>query len=115
LSGDEKLNFDRFFSGSGSPQADAESKTNPIGWFHISPLYYLADITAAVSIHQGLQDSIVPPAWTDATCQRLHALAKTVFCVNYADMGHSFSGLTDKKFNALSIIFFDNYLKGTPP
>ena len=115
LSGDDKLNFEKFTSGSNSPEAQAEAQTNALAWFQISPQYFLADITAAVSIHQGLQDTIVPPAWSADTCRRLRALRKTVFCVNYPDMGHAFAGMTDKKFVALSVVFFDNYLKNTPP
>jgi dipeptidyl aminopeptidase/acylaminoacyl peptidase len=115
LSGDEKLNFEKFFNGSDNPQAAIERQTSPIGWFHISPSYYLNNITAAVSIHQGGQDDTVPPEWTDALCERLRALGKTVFCVNYPDMGHAFSGMTDKRFRALAIIFFKNYLARPAP
>lgn len=116
LSGDEKLNFDKIFSGPDNPQAGIESNTNEIAWFHISPFYSFNNITAAVSIHQGRLDDVVPPEWTDATCERLRTLGKTVFCVNYPDMGHAFSGMTDKRFAALSKIFFNAYLaKEKPP
>jgi dipeptidyl aminopeptidase/acylaminoacyl peptidase len=111
LSGDEKLNFEGFFDGPDNPQADIESQTNPIAWFHISPFYSFNNITAAVSIHQGRKDDTVLPEWTDVTCQRLRALGKTVYCVDYPEMNHAFSGLEDRRFITLSIIFFNVYLK----
>lgn len=112
LSGDEKLNFEGFFSG--DPQAAEERQTNALAWYHISASYFFKEITAAVEIHQGQLDEAVPPAWSEATCTQLRLLQKTVFCVDYPDMGHAFSGMTDKKFIALVKIFFKNYLVNTP-
>lgn len=77
----------------------------------ISPSNYLDRIMAALSIHHGLNDTIVPPVWSAELCQQLQALGKTVECFTYADQPHTFVGAGDSLFVQRTINFFNQYLK----
>ncbi|HET6845355.1 MAG TPA: prolyl oligopeptidase family serine peptidase, partial [Anaerolineales bacterium] len=77
----------------------------------ISPIYFLSDIHAAVSINHGLQDELVPVQWSMQTCKLMKAASLNVQCEYYEDMPHTFHGQGDKEFIRYTIEFMDRYLK----
>jgi dipeptidyl aminopeptidase/acylaminoacyl peptidase len=110
MTGDEQKNYEaiyRWLNGSmGLEELAVPTEALP----HISPIYFLEDITAAVSIHHGLADKLVPVQWSMQTCEQLRALGKEVECHYYENMPHTFYGPTDKEFIQYTIQFFDRYL-----
>ena len=75
-----------------------------------SPIYFYNQIQAAVSIHQGLADTTVPPEWSADLCTRLQTLKKSVECFTYPGQQHTFSGASDQLFIRRMIAFFDAHL-----
>ncbi len=78
----------------------------------ISPLTYVADIAAPVSIHHGALDNQVPPAWSSDLAQRLIDAGKPVEYFDYAGAGHSFTDGSWTTFMQRVAAFFDQYVKG---
>ena len=111
ISGDEARNnatasiWSRHDLGNGERLVPAEQLAR------ISPASYFANITAAVSIHHGLADPVVPVEWSMQTCAQLRALGKEVECHYYEKMPHTFERLGDKEFIQYTIQFFDRILK----
>jgi len=113
MSGDEQRNHERiiYFSNGGrglwaddtAPAADVLHR--------VSPINYLARITAAVAIHHGELDDQVPVAWSQELCTQLQALAKLVDCYTYPTMPHTFVGAGDQLFIERTIAFFDEHLR----
>ncbi len=110
MTGDERKNYEaiyRWLNGSmGVEELAVPTEALP----RISPMYFFEDITAAVSIHHGLADKLVPVQWSMLTCQQLKSLGKEVECHYYEGMPHTFYGPTDKEFIQYTIQFFDRYL-----
>ena len=76
----------------------------------ISPIHFLGDITAAVSIHHGLADELVPVQWSMQTFELLKAWGRNVECHFYEDMPHTFRGKGDKEFIQYTIQFMNLHL-----
>jgi dipeptidyl aminopeptidase/acylaminoacyl peptidase len=111
MSGDEGKNYeaiDRWLNGS----MGLEELAVPAGVLeNISPMYFFEDITAAVGIHHGLEDKLVPVQWSMQTCEQLTALEKEVECHYYEGMPHTFYGAKEKEFIRYTVQFYDRYLK----
>ena len=83
---------------------------NPGFWDSISPMSYLADITAPIQLHQGTADTEVPLRFSQTLANDLHAAGKTVELYTYAGADHNISqGFTLAM--ARSVAFFNRYLK----
>jgi dipeptidyl aminopeptidase/acylaminoacyl peptidase len=74
-------------------------------------MYFFEDIHAAVSIHHGKADALVPMDWSVTTCEQLQSLGKDVECRYYENMPHTFSGAGDTQFIQNMIDFFNQNLK----
>lgn len=110
MSGDEIRNYDAIGAWS-EGRRGAEERAVPVEQLtRISPIHFLGDITAAVSIHHGLADELVPVQWSMQTCELLRAAEKNVECHFYPDMPHTFRGQGDKEFIQYTIQFMDTYL-----
>jgi dipeptidyl aminopeptidase/acylaminoacyl peptidase len=84
---------------------------NPAFWNSISPMAYLADITAPIQIHQGTADTEVPLQFAQTLSSDLHAANKPVELYTYAGADHNIAqGFTLAM--ARSVAFFDRHLKG---
>ncbi|HEX9097019.1 MAG TPA: alpha/beta fold hydrolase [Candidatus Dormibacteraeota bacterium] len=84
---------------------------NPGFWDSISPMAYLADITAPIQLHQGTADTEVPVQFSQTLANDLHAANKPVELYTYAGADHNIAqGFTLAM--ARSVAFFDHYLKG---
>lgn len=77
----------------------------------LSPLAYLDRITAPLSIHQGVKDTVVPPEWSEFLCGYLADLGKQVDCQSYPGQPHTFQNSGDTLFIINTISFFEEYLK----
>jgi len=110
MTGDEQKNYEAIYRwmnfSMGLEELAVPQETLP----RISPMYFFDDITAAVSIHHGLEDKLVPVQWSMQTCEQLKALGKAVECHYYEDMPHTFYGSGGKEFIQYTIQFFDRYL-----
>lgn len=112
MSADDQLNYERIFTYFSYGQRGQEELSAPEEVFQrISPIYFLDRIGAALSIHHGLQDADVPPAWSADLCQRLQRLEKQVDCFTYPDQPHTFHGDGDQLFIQRSIDFFNKWLR----
>ena len=84
---------------------------NPGFWDSISPMAYLADITAPIQLHHGTGDTEVPLQFSQTLANDLQAAGKPVELYTYAGADHNISqGFTLAM--ARSVAYFDRYLKG---
>lgn len=105
LSGDDLKNY--------AAQRNGPERAVPAGELPlISPMFFYQYVQAAVSVHQGLADTMIPVQWSRATCDQLQEMGKTVECRYYDAQGNLFSGNDDKSFMRLAAAFFDTYLRG---
>lgn len=111
MSGNEEWNFSAILQWSGGQRGREELAVSPDVMQAISPLYHLERIEAAVSIHHGAADELVPPEWSDDLCFRLQALRKTVQCFSYTDQPHTFYGDGDRTFMDNAIAFYNVFLR----
>jgi dipeptidyl aminopeptidase/acylaminoacyl peptidase len=111
MSGDEAKNYAAIYEWSGQARGIEELNLPPEALDRISAMHYFGNITAAVGIHHGTADALVPPDWSVTTCEQLTALGKNVQCVYYQDMPHTFYGAGDEQFIQNTIQFFNQYLK----
>jgi uncharacterized protein len=102
------------FGGSGRQNFMAAFGTpeqNPGFWDSISPMAYLADITAPIQLHHGTGDTEVPLQFSQTLANDLHAAGKPVELYTYAGADHNIAqGFTLAM--ARSVAFFDRTLKG---
>ncbi len=83
---------------------------NPGFWDSISPMAYLADITAPIQLHHGTGDTEVPLQFSQTLTNDLHAAGKPVELYTYAGADHNIAqGFTLAM--ARSVAFFDRTLK----
>jgi len=114
MSGDERRNYQAISAWSGQRRGQYELTIPDEALRRIAPIYFLDRIEAAVSIHHGAADELVPPAWSAELCERLLALDKTVECRSYPGQPHTFVGEGDAQFIQNMIAFFDTQLKNAP-
>lgn len=116
MSGDEVANlrhidamwrqgiFELVASFYGSPE------DQPQDYERISPLTFLADIAAPVSIHHGTLDDQVPLNWSQDLNQRLLDAGKAVEYFEYEGANHSFLDAMWDTFMQRVVTFFDQHL-----
>ena len=111
MSGDERKNYEAILGWSGQVRGLDELNVPVEALNRISPVYFFQNITAAVSIHHGTVDATVPLDWSVLTCDQLTSLGKSVECVYYQDMPHTFYGAGDEEFIQNTVRFFNQHLK----
>ncbi len=111
MSGDEQKNYEAIRGWSGNTRGLDEANIPNEALNRISPMYFFENITAAISIHHGLADQLVPVEWSQLTCDQLTVLGKNVACHYYENMPHTFTGTGDEQFIQSTLQFFDEYLK----
>lgn len=111
MSGDERQNYEAINLWSNGERGLEELAVPEEALARISPVYYFSDVTAAVSIHHGRADQLVPLAWSVETCGQLAQLRIDVGCTFYKDMPHTFHGESDLEFMQNVISFFNRVLK----
>ena len=83
---------------------------NKAFWDSISPMAYLADITAPIQIHHGTADVEVPLQFSQTLASDLKAAGKPVELYTYAGSDHNISQGFSQAM-ARSVAFFDRSLK----
>jgi dipeptidyl aminopeptidase/acylaminoacyl peptidase len=109
MSGDERQNYAKILEWSNGRRGHFELDAPPETLDAISPINYLAEINAAVSIHHSDADAVVPLAWSEELCRRLEELEKPVECFTYHGAPHTFNGPNDRLFIERTIQFLDAY------
>ncbi|HEX6268789.1 MAG TPA: alpha/beta fold hydrolase [Anaerolineales bacterium] len=110
MSGDEQKNYEAIWGWSGNIRGMEELSIPAEALQRISPMYFFQNITAAVSIHHGAADALVPVDWSVLTCEQLKSLGKNVECQYYEGMPHTFYGQGDEQFIQNTLEFFNQYL-----
>ncbi len=111
MSGDERTNYERIMYWTNGAVGEEELETSEQDLERISPIHHLSDIQAALSIHHGLADTVVPPEWSTDLCARLQALKKSVECFDYPGQPHIFYGSGLSMFMERVVEFFDEHLR----
>lgn len=111
MSGDERKNYEAILGWSGQERGLEELNVPLEALNRISPMYFFQNITAAVSIHHGTADATVPVDWSVLTCDQLTTLGKSVECIYYQDMPHTFYGAGDEEFIQNTVRFFNQHLQ----
>ena len=111
MSGDEQRNFEKILEWSGGRSGWEELHAPEEDLRRISPIYHLDQVEAAVSIHHGQADSVVPPAWSQELCQRLKAQEHPVECFQYEKQPHTFYGEGEQQLLERAVDFFRRELK----
>jgi dipeptidyl aminopeptidase/acylaminoacyl peptidase len=106
MSGDEQRNFEKIVSWSNGADGGSELETPLEALPSISPINYLGQITARISVHHGAQDTVVPPEWSSELCQQLQLLLKPVECFIYPGQPHNFTGASNQLLIERAIAFF---------
>ena len=110
MNADERLNFEKIFEWSEGARGLVELNTPPQDLARISPTYYLEGIRAAVSIHHGESDELVPPEWSEHLCRRLIALGKIVECFSYPNEPHTFIGFGGIQLIERAVALYEEHL-----
>jgi dipeptidyl aminopeptidase/acylaminoacyl peptidase len=110
MSGDEQKNYEAIRQWSGDTRGLDELNIPVEALNRISSMYFFQNITAAVSIHHGMADELVPMDWSVLTCEQLKSLGKNVECHYYEGMPHTFYGQGNEQFIQNTIQFFNQYL-----
>jgi dipeptidyl aminopeptidase/acylaminoacyl peptidase len=111
MTGDEQTNYNAIREWSGQTRGLEELTVPAEALVNISSMYFFGNISAAVSIHHGTADELVPMQWSQATCAQLQALGKQVECFYYENMPHTFYGDGNQEFIQNTLHFFDQKLK----
>jgi dipeptidyl aminopeptidase/acylaminoacyl peptidase len=110
MTGDEQKNYEAIYHWLNGSMGLEELAVPAEALSRISPMYFFEAINAAVSIHHGLADKLVPVGWSMQTCEQLKTLGKEVECHYYEGMPHTFYGAKEKEFMRYMIQFYDRYL-----
>jgi uncharacterized protein len=110
LSGNELKNSERLYKVTVDPQFQNELNVLPSQLQSISPMYYYANITAPIQLHQGTIDETVPVSWAEETCSLLSTAGKSVDCIYYEGEDHVFDGEIKAQFLENTIRFYKTYL-----
>jgi len=110
MSGDEQKNYEAIREWSGDTRGIEELTIPSDALPRISSMYFFDNITAAISIHHGKADALVPLEWSMLTCEQLKSLGKTPECLYYENMPHTFYGAGDEEFIQNTIQFFNQVL-----
>lgn len=111
MSGNETWNYTRIREWSGGTRGRAELSAPQAVIDRISAINYLERIRAAVSIHHGIADEVVPLEWSTDLCLRLTQLGKQVECYWYNGQPHTFYGEGDQLFITRTVDFFTRWLR----
>jgi dienelactone hydrolase len=90
MSGDEQKNSQFFNALTGSSDSQKELQASAQSFAAISPATYYKDIHAAIQIHHGTADSVIPVAWAQETCKALQDAKRDVACYYYDGAEHTF-------------------------
>ncbi|MFH1085369.1 MAG: alpha/beta fold hydrolase [Chloroflexota bacterium] len=111
MNADERLNHEQMLVWSNGARGREELQTPAADLARISPVTYLEDIQAPVSIHHSVDDATVPYRWSADLYTQLQTLGKDAALYRYEKTPHTFRGEADQLFMQRMIAFFDAHLK----
>jgi uncharacterized protein len=111
MSGDEQKNSQFFNFMTGNSENQQEMLASPETFASVSPDHYYKDITAAIQLHHGTGDTVIPIAWAEETCQELKDAGSHVECFYYDGAEHTFRTRYLVSFSPRMDEFFAKYLK----
>ncbi len=111
MSGDEQKNSQFFNFMTGNPENQQEMLAPPETFAAVSPNRYYKDISAAIQLHHGTGDTIIPIAWAQETCQELKEAGREAQCYYYDGAEHTFRARYLVDFSPRMEAFFASYLK----
>jgi dipeptidyl aminopeptidase/acylaminoacyl peptidase len=92
-------------------QSLTDHATDPTLRHDLSPIYFMSQVTAPVSIHVGSADTTAPPQWSQRIRDELKKAGKTVEYFEYPGQNHAITGDVIKIFDGRTLQFFANNLK----
>lgn len=92
-------------------QSLTDHATDPALRHDLSPIYFMSQVQAAVSIHVGSADTTAPPAWAQAIRDALKRANKSVEYFEYPNQNHAFIGDLLKVMDSRTLQFFSDHLK----
>jgi dipeptidyl aminopeptidase/acylaminoacyl peptidase len=110
MSADDRQNYEAISKWFAGELGNDELAVPQDELLRISPIYYLDQVHAGVSIHHGEVDELVPLKWSIDLCQRLMDMGKLVECYTYPGQPHTFYGDGEQLFNQRVIRFFEKWL-----
>lgn len=110
LSGNELKNSQQLYKITVDPQFQNELNILPSLLPRISPMYYYANITTPIQLHQGTIDETVPMSWAEETCSLLITAGKNIDCIYYEGEDHIFDDENKTQFLEHTISFYKTYL-----
>jgi dipeptidyl aminopeptidase/acylaminoacyl peptidase len=111
MSGDEQKNSQFFNFMTGSSENQQEMLASPETFAAVSPVTYYKDITAAIQLHHGTGDTVIPITWAKETCQKLQDAGVQAQCYYYDGAEHTFRIRYLVDFGPRLNDFFTKYLK----
>ena len=97
----------------GNPGADTwpfTPRQNPDAYRRVSPINYLAHVTAPVMLHHGTADTTVDASASIAIAEGLRAADKRVTLHLYPRGGHTLAGADAERYFARTLAFFRTHL-----
>jgi uncharacterized protein len=111
MSGDESKNaYHTYYAFSGQTRWNFEITVSPEDLLPISPVYHYDRIEAAVQIHHGQKDSLIPIEWSRETCAKMQDAGVTVECYDYRTQTHNFCCDSYQWMLDRIVAFMDIYL-----
>lgn len=110
MSGNELKNSEQLYKITEDPQFQNELNILPSQLQSISPMYYYANITAPIQLHQGTIDETVPVSWAEETCSLLNTAGKRIECIYYEGEDHVFDDDVKIQFLENTISFYKTHL-----
>jgi uncharacterized protein len=111
MSSDERQNFEAIFEWSDN-QRGLEELSVPIEELErIAPIHFLERIRAAVSVHHGESDQMVPLQWSLDLCRDLIELGMEPECFTYPGQRHTFNQAGNQVFMERVIDFYKRRLE----
>ncbi|MEI6290309.1 MAG: dienelactone hydrolase family protein, partial [Chloroflexota bacterium] len=107
---DEKKNSQLMASLQQSIYTQKELQASAEDFALISPSNYYKFITAAIQVHHGDSDSIIPVDWSIETCKALRDESRNVECYYYEGAEHTFASRYFKDMGTRVNRFFETYL-----
>ncbi len=97
----------------GNPGSDTwpfTPRQNPDAYRRVSPINYLANVTAPVMLHHGTADSTVDESASIAIAEGLRAANKPVTLHLYPRGGHTLAGADAERYFARTLAFFRTHV-----
>ncbi len=84
---------------------------NPAAYRRVSPINYLAGVTAPIMLHHGTADPVVSQSASIAIDRALRAAGKDVTLHLYRGAGHALRGEAERLYFSRTLSFFQTHMR----